>query len=425
MRLPHAATALLIIIGAGACGTPDAGSDDVAAGYEVRDSAGVEHIVNSAADRPLMLNEVLRIGVIDGDPDHQFRSIRSLTVAADGGVWVVDGDEGVRHYDADGRYTRTLGARGSGPGESDMYYLATLDGDRVLLFGVPGVLQLFDADGTLISSTGPTPAAGYFQSPVAAVNGTWIMQQRGYTGAGQVYRGSMTFARTTGPDTPLDTVRTFTGELNRLAGADHVGRASWFHGNPSFGVDGRGRIFVSDTMRYRIESWDLDGRLVRVLERSAEPRAFEAAWLDEMEAGFASAQQQLGRGRPIDRDQVASAMAAATPDPVPAQLPFVQGMLVGPAGELWVERADLHPRPALRAVAHQFGYIRHAWLPDWAAPQVFDVFDGDGRYEGTVNVPDNVAVMAVVGNRMYGVLYDELDVEYVTVREIAPGQPEA
>lgn len=415
MRHRSPPIALIMIIAAGACGGNDAGTGDVA-GYEVRDSAGVEVVVNGAADVPLELSEVLRIGVVDGDPDHQFRRIRSLTPDPAGGVWVVDGSEGVRHYDADGRYTRMIGGRGSGPGESDMYYSATLQGDRVLLYGVPGVLQLFTADGTHLTSTAPTPSGG-FRSPVGVLDSTWIFQQRGYRGEGQVYRGSMTFARSAGIDAPLDTVRTFTGDLHRLAGPGHVGRSSWFHGNPSFGVDGRGRIFVSDTMQYRIETWDFDGRLVRVLQRSTEPRAFETAWLSEMEAGFESAQEQLNQGRPIDRDQIAAYLAAATPELVPATLPFIQSMIVGPAGDVWIERADLHPRPALRAVAHHYGYSRHAWLPDWSAPQVFDVFDADGRYTGTVTVPDNVAPMAVAGDRLYGVLYDELDVEYVTVFE--------
>lgn len=407
---------LLVLLGGGACGPADAPGNT---GLEVSDSAGVTIVRNGQPEVPLDLEEVLRVGVVEGDPEEQFNRIRTLTVDPAGGFWVVDANESVRHYGPGGRYTHSVGGRGSGPGESEMYYSATLDGDRVLLFGVPGVLQLFDAEGSLLGSKprdeGPAPA------PVGAVDGNWILQRRSYPDDGrEVFRSEETFLVARGLEGPRDTVGTFHGQLGRVVGGEGgfrgIGRASWFHGNPAFGVDGRGRIFVSDTLRYRIETWDLEGRLRRILERTAEPRAFDPDWLADLEAGFEEAHRSAGR--PIDRERLAEQMASATPDPTPVHLPFIEGLLVGPSGELWVERADRHPRPALRAVAHQYGYIRHAWLPGWAAPRVYDVFDSEGRYEGTVELPEDFAPMAVVGSRVYGVHYDELDVERVVVHEV-------
>jgi len=72
----------------------------------------------------------------------------------------------------------------------------------------------------------------------------------------------------------------------------------------------------------------------------------------------------------------------------------------------------------MRAVAHLYGYIRHAWLPGWAAPRVFDVFDADGRYHATIELPADFEPMAVTGTRVYGIHYDELDVERVVVYEV-------
>ena len=111
-------------------------------------------------------------------------------------------------------------------------------------------------------------------------------------------------------------------------------------------------------------------------------------------------------------------LALTTPDPLPEHLPFIEGLLVGPDGEMWVERADRHPSPPLRAVAHQYGYVRHAWPPSWAAPRVFDLFTPEGRYRGTVEVPGDYAPMAVAGDRVWGVHYDDLEVERLVVHEV-------
>jgi hypothetical protein len=228
LRRATTGVAVLILLTA-SCGSGDARDGTAGGAFEVRDSAGVQLVTNGQPDRPLPLREVLRVGLMEGDPDYLFRNIRSLTPDPAGGFRVVDSNEGVRHYTADGDYVGSVGGRGSGPGESEMYYSATLDGERVLLFGVPGVLQLFDDDGTLLTSAGPNPGGGSV-SPVGVVDGTWIMQQRGYAGDGStVFRGTTTFLRSGSLDGPRDTIRTFTGQLNREAGGGrvrHVGRAS-------------------------------------------------------------------------------------------------------------------------------------------------------------------------------------------------------
>lgn len=413
------ARAALFLVALTGCGSDPAADE---AGFEVRDSAGVRMVSNAQVESPLTSTEVIRVGVVDGDPRYQFNDIRTITVDADGGFWVVDGNESVRHYDNAGELVGSVGGRGGGPGESEMYYSATLRGDSVLLLGVPGVMQLFDADGSLLGSA--SRSAGGYRQPVGVAGGRWLFRQQAYpTDQGEVFRSPITYLAAPSLDAPADTLRSFQGELRQVQGLEggfpRIGRASWFRGNPSFAVDGQGRIFVSDTLAYRVETYDPAGRLARVLERPAEPRAFEEAWLAEVEVGFEEAMSH--DGGPMDRDRIERQMASATPDPAPEHLPFIEGLLVGPDGELWVERADRHPNPALRAVAHQYGYVRHAWLPTWAAPRVFDIFDAEGRYEGTVELPDDFAPMAIVGNRVYGVHYDHLDVERVVVHEIGPG----
>jgi CRISPR/Cas system CMR subunit Cmr4 (Cas7 group RAMP superfamily) len=51
-----------------------------------------------------------------------------------------------------------------------------------------------------------------------------------------------------------------------------------------------------------------------------------------------------------------------------------------------------------------------------------EIYDPDGRYLGVVDLPImNRPTPAVRGNRIAGVVRDELDVEYVVVLELGSG----
>lgn len=84
----------------------------------------------------------------------------------------------------------------------------------------------------------------------------------------------------------------------------------------------------------------------------------------------------------------------------------------------WVRRADQHPEPALRAVAAATGLITSAWLDEWRADWVFDLFDPDGGYRGTVTLPFQFTPMAVTASSVVGSITDALDVEYVVRFEV-------
>jgi hypothetical protein len=119
----------------------------------VTDSAGVRFVVNTSQDRPLPVQETLRIGVIEGDPDLQFHRIRAMAVDGEGGVWVTDTHERIRHYSPDGEYVGALGGRGEGPGEAAEGYSTLWAGKGWLLaLTYDGVIQLFGSDGIFLGS---------------------------------------------------------------------------------------------------------------------------------------------------------------------------------------------------------------------------------------------------------------------------------
>ena len=107
---------LLGLVWLAACSSAQpAGQSDV----EVTDSAGVA-LVGQVVDtsRALVLEEAWRVGSLDGDEATRFFTPRDAVIA-DGEVYVLDsGNHRVKVFAAaDGRFLRSFGSEGSGPGE--------------------------------------------------------------------------------------------------------------------------------------------------------------------------------------------------------------------------------------------------------------------------------------------------------------------
>lgn len=63
-----------------------------------------------------------------------------------------------------------------------------------------------------------------------------------------------------------------------------------------------------------------------------------------------------------------------------------------------------------------------SWNPqlDQGSP-LWDVFEADGRYGGVVELPDRFTPFAIEDDRIYGVLRDDFDVQYVQVHRLDTG----
>jgi hypothetical protein len=249
------------------------------------------------------------------------------------------------------------------------------------------------------------------------------MRRRVYPDTGTVFRLQEVFLLGPSPAGPFDTLAALPGELSyalSLGAERGVGRGSYFVGNPTFAMDGGGSLFVGDSIDFRIERYGPDGTLERVLTRAAEPVPYDPDWIDAMPAAYQA--YVIHDGRIVSRAiavQIDRMLESTRAGPVPAHLPFIHQLMVGPRGTMWVQRADRHPDPAAAATAHYVGVIPAVWPPEWRAPHVFDVFDPAGEYQGTVDLPGTFTPMAVAGTMIYGVMRDDLDVEYVVAFEAA------
>lgn len=89
---------------------------------QVTDSAGVEIVRNGVAGiwgtEEREVEEVLRIGVVEGAEPYQFFDVSAVAVDEAGRIYVANRmTASVRVFDPRGRFLRELGGKGQGPGE--------------------------------------------------------------------------------------------------------------------------------------------------------------------------------------------------------------------------------------------------------------------------------------------------------------------
>lgn len=124
------AAALLI-----ACG-PDAdpsGSTPETVTEAIGDTTVVRTLSGSVWGTEATLVPEVAIGELDGPEEYLFGSIRSIAVADDGTIYILDSQgQHVRVFDSLGVYVETLGRRGEGPGEfSEAEAIAVLPDGRI------------------------------------------------------------------------------------------------------------------------------------------------------------------------------------------------------------------------------------------------------------------------------------------------------
>lgn len=386
-------------------------------GLVVVDSAGVRMVSNTGPTRMLAATEVLRFGLVDGDPNLIFDQIRSLALDTDGSLWVVDSHESVRRYSEDGAYLGAVGGKGEGPGESPRGYGGIWCADtNVYALAYTPMLQVFTRDGRYLGGRSPIAPDGSTLLPLGPATEAWLFKRLDYPVAGAVgARESWTVSRGPQMGPAYDSLFTLSGPP-RVPAQRSWSNGSYFDGFPSVVSDGAGTIYYSHASEYRIEVFSEYGVLESVVRRSVERRPYEAGFEDEIERGIGSA-SRTGRVR-LGEDEQRRLLNAALPVSEPEWLPAIDQVLAAKDGGLWVRRADQHPSPALQAVARVYGYIPSAWLDEWKADWVFDVFEPDGEYRGTVVLPFEFAPMAVSSTIVYGSTRDELDVEYVVGFEV-------
>lgn len=399
----------LLVVVMAACAGADA---DDSWGGTMRDSADITIVENPrAADwhmtgRPTVA-EALRIGAGEGAPEYQFATIGAVDIGADGTIYVLDQQAAqVRVFDAGGRYVRTIGSPGDGPGElspstaalmvgaGDSVYVADMMKQRIHRFAPDGT----EAGGVAVPLAAGIPVSWGITPDHRFVTQLRVMELTGAPAGAPVARGE--------PPRDLIVMRNARGELVDTLLVLESGRTFDFSGGipamrlfeaePMWALLSDGRLVYGRNDAYRLHLLDADGSVERIItkpfERSPVTEADRNALLGILR------QSMQGRAGPQAIEQFLSRVQFADHYPAYARI------MGGPQGTIWVQ----HIRTA--EMAEQEG---REFDPQEIGAREWDIFDEEGRLLGVLTLPERFQPLRIVGDEVYGVQRDELDVQHL------------
>ena len=375
----------------------------------VQDSAGVAVVENPSEpvlEEAPAIREVLRIGTADGDPVTQFGLIASVAVSASGSVYVLDQqNRRVRVFDPMGEFVREVGRSGAGPGELSDFAVAAMlaDGDTIIVAD-PGNRRftVFGPEGRFVDDFPmPFPHGTLPQRFALLPDGAILEMARTEATPDRPELRDDVFVRVERSGSILDTIhRMPTSRSIRYEG--DLMRFTAYVPEPHWAMDRDGRFYSAMSGSYRIEVRDSRGKLLSIITREHDPAPItdedRRAFLDMLRRTLAER-----RTDPMLIEQMVEGMVFADHYPVFASFQ------PGPDGTLWVQRI----RTAVDAAREGI---------DFEATDVgdneFDVFDREGRFMAVARLPERFVPLTYLGDRLYGMWRDELDVQHIMAVEV-------
>jgi hypothetical protein len=334
------------------------------------------------------IQEVLRIGSMDGDGPDVFGSIQTMAVDQLGRVWVFDSQaQELRVFGADGAHIRTIGRRGGGPGEFAQVTKVELapDGNIWVMDPRNNRISVFDSAGTYIEGRhaaggfimfpwpGRFDAAGRYYAPIPRPGPEFRMAMLRY---------NADFMPIDTLDVPRDPVQREYFELRSQQGSMIAGVP--YQGGLTWRLSPAGTIWAMLSDRYRLFELTTDGDTMRTVTREYTPLAVTSADMDRAREDMKWFMDQGGQ---VDWSKI--------PDTKPA----TETLYFDDRGNIWVlvvaDDADRH--------------------------RLMDVFDAEGRFLGPVRLPFPLAQSPFPVFRdslVYAVTRDELDVPWVVKARI-------
>lgn len=385
LALRAALPVYIAIAAAGACGTQADGSGRGPAIDTLAN--GAVHVANRQEDawagtEPWTLVEELRLGTAHDDGPELFSTIQHFAVDAAGSIYVLDvGAQEIRVFDSEGRFLRSQGGPGEGPGE-----FAQATG---LVWGPAGelwvadyglyVYTVFSQDGRFLHSIPRAvqgfiyPWPGWFDSGGFLVD--WTYDRERVAAEDFPAREIRNLVRVSGDGEPLDTPLVLSHVVPLVAGGER-----WIPFRPATGMrpGPPGSLLWYLTDEYSIAQMTVSGDTTLVFSLDSSPAPVTAG---ERDSVLAISDADGRRYSPPD---------------IPRAKPLIRRMTTGDDGYIYV-------------LPETLGH---------AAGSVVDVFTDAGVYLGGMEAP-GIAVgrgappPVVRGGHLYAVVRDELDVEYL------------
>ncbi len=388
----------------------------------VTDSAGITIVRNPtqgtwSADQRWTVEETLRIGTAEGDPEYQFGQVPAspgvaAIATASGGEIVVLDQQGqhVKVFTPEGRYARTIGGPGGGPGEIGLGASAVIiaPGDTILVSDIGNQrANLYLLDGTFVRSFPLSFADGIPFRWESAPDQRIVAQLR-----------RLAFPGSTAPPDTMDVLveRNLDGSVGDTLMRVPSGKTVSFSGGapefkffspePVWGLLGD-RVLYAVSDQYRIGVYAPGGALERIVEKPFEREVVTGDDQDAVKDLLRRAWSDAG----VPAQAVTQLMSRVQ---FAEHYPAFAQMIAGFDGSIWIQHIQAPSKLPPEA--------REGFNPQYdLASREWDVFDRDGRYLGIVAMPLRFQPVRFVGDRIYGVQRDELDVQYVVVLKLVNG----
>lgn len=402
--MKRALLTLAIVIGASCLGLTACGDSGGWQGT-VTDSAGVAIVTNTGngvwgRGDAWTVEQELAIGTAEGEPEYQFGQIAGIDVGSDGRLYVFDQQaREVRVYGPDGEFIIAMGKAGSGPGELSQAAgpVFVSPGDTVV---VPDMMQqritLYTAAGEP-AGTRPLPmtdgiAVKWMEGP----NQDLIQQAMiiAFPNQPNVEPKTLLLRRLPTGEV-VDTVLEMPiGQTVNLSG--NAPAITLFESEPVWTIGPDGRLYTGINSEYSVQEYSPTGDLVQIIRKPRDRRAISESDQAAYRRVIREIWQQQGVP-PEALEQLSQQLQFADFYPAYANI------LGGPEGTLWVQ--GIQTPDEVEELGGSFN-IQDTGSATW------EVFDREGHFLGTVTMPPRFTPLMFQGDALYGVLRDELDVQY-------------
>ena len=375
-------------------------------GPNVWDSVGVT-IVESAEPRwvpadawTIAARPSLDLGTADGPAEYRFDRLEGILRRADQSLVVADGGSSeIRFYDASGQFIRRVGGPGSGPGEFQRISgLGTGSGDSLWVYDFGARrFTILTAEGDVVRTTRVPDALANVGAVGRLPEGPFVLQEYWSSHSDEespregLTREEAVIATMPASGGGVDTLGLFPGREVLIWSEN--GRAVM--STPLFARSTnvamlRGEVLVGDQTAFEIRRYTSSGRLVKIFRRTdVSLRLLEHEVERAIEAELAA--------RPVSELPMWRSHFARMVEP--DTRPAYSRLLSDGDGNTWV-------------ASHQPGTQDRGEGGEWS------VFDQEGEWLGTVEMPERFLVHQIGSDWVLGRWRDEMDVEHVRLYEL-------